>query len=108
MANKYPTSNSTIILATVGGSFIKLKIPYFSAKSGRITIENYDDAGSAEIFVSGEGNSLYGFDKDLELLPGFPVSGYGNPIFVDLNGDNKKDCVAVTLDNKISAANVLK
>ena len=102
------SSEGELYKVSLDGSFIRLKIPYFSAKSGRITIENYDDAGSAEIFVSGEGNSLYGFDKDLELLPGFPVSGYGNPIFVDLNGDNKKDCVAVTLDNKISAANVLK
>jgi hypothetical protein len=44
----------------------------------------------------------------MELLPEFPVSGYGNPVFVDLNGDNNNDCLAITFDNKISAANVLK
>ncbi len=89
------------------GAVLKVKIPYFTAKEGRITICDYDGKAGQEIFISGEGNSLYGFNSALELLPDFPVSGYGNPIFIDLNGDNKKDCLSITFDNKISAANVL-
>ena len=86
----------------------KVKIPYFTAKSGRITVCDYDGKAGQEVFVSGEGNSLYGFNTAMELLPEFPVSGYGNPVFIDLNGDNNNDCLAITFDNKISAANVLK
>lgn len=93
---------------SLDGKILKVKIPYFTAKSGRITVCDYDEKGGQEVFVSGEGNSLYGFSSAMELLPEFPVSGYGNPIFTDLNGDNKNDCLAITFDNKISAANVLK
>jgi hypothetical protein len=87
---------------------LEIKIPYLSAKTGMLSIFNYDDKGPEEIFVSGEGNSIYGFNSELELLPAFPVPGFGNPVFLDLNGDNKKDCLAITLDNKLSAQNVLK
>lgn len=89
------------------GSVLKVKIPYFTAKEGHITVCDYDGKAGQEIFVSGEGNSLYGFNSALELLPDFPVSGYGNPLFIDLNGDNNKDCLTITFDNKIYAANVL-
>ena len=71
-------------------------------------MHNYDSDGAEEIFVSGEGNSIYGFNSKLELLPEFPVAGYGNPVFVDLNGDLKKDCLAITFDNTLSAVNVLQ
>ena len=90
------------------GKAMRVKIPYFTAKTGHITVFNYDNTSGDEIFVSGEGNSLYGFNSLMELLPQFPVSGYGNPLFIDLNGDNKNDCLAITFDNKIVAANVLK
>ena len=90
------------------GKAMRINIPYFTAKTGHITVCDYDDKSGQEIFVSGEGNSLYGFASSLELLPSFPVSGYGNPLFIDLNGDNKKDCLAITFDNKIVAANVQK
>ena len=90
------------------GKAMRVKIPYFTAKSGHLTVYDYDDKAGQEIFVSGEGNALYGFNSGLELLPGFPVSAYGNPLFIDLNGDNKNDCLAITFDNKIVAANVLR
>ena len=90
------------------GKAMRVKIPYFTAKSGHITVYDYDEKAGQEIFVSGEGNSLYGFNSQMELLPNFPVSAYGNPLFIDLNGDNKNDCLAITFDNKIIAANVLR
>ena len=93
---------------SLDGKSLHIKIPYFTAKTGHITIYNYDDKDSSEVFVSGEANSIYAFNSKLELLPGYPVSGFGNPLFIDLNGDNKKDCIAITIDNTLSASNVLK
>lgn len=90
------------------GKTLQVKLPYFNAKSGRITVYDYDGKGGQELFITGEGNSLYGFDSKLELLPEFPVSGYGNPLFIDLNGDNKNDCIVITFDSRLSAAGVLK
>ena len=84
------------------------KIPHLSCKEGHLTVFDYDDDKKDEVFVSGQGNTLYGFSSDMELLYNFPVSGFGNPIFTDLNGDNKKDCLVITFDNKINAVNVLK
>ena len=84
------------------------KIPHFSAKEGFISVFDYDDDKKSEIFISGQGNMLYGFSSDMELLYNFPVSGFGNPVFTDLNGDNKKDCLVITFDNKLNAVNVLK
>lgn len=102
------SSEGELYRVDMNGNYINIRIPYFSAKSGNITIENFDDTGASEIFISGEGNSLYGFNSELELLPSFPIPGYGKPAFVDLNGDNKKDCIIITLDNTISAINVQK
>ena len=90
------------------GNTLMLKLPYFTAKSGLLSVYDYDEKGGQEIFITGEGNSLYGFNSQLELLPEFPVPGYGNPVFEDLNGDNLKDCLVITFDNKLSAVEVLK
>ncbi len=102
------SSAGELYRVSLDGKTLKVKIPYFTAKTGRITIADYDGHAGQEIFVSGEGNSLYGFSSNMELLSEFPVSGYGNPVFTDLNGDNKNDCLAITFDNKITAANVLR
>lgn len=90
------------------GTITKEKIPHFTAKEGIITIEDYDDNKQKEIFVSGQGNTLYGFSQNMEMLYHFPISGFGNPLFLDVNGDNKKDCLVVTFDNNLNAVNVLK
>ena len=102
------SSTGELYKVTVQGDVIRVRIPYFTAKTGRITVTDYDGDGKEDLFINGEGNSLYGFNDGLELLPVFPISGYGNPVFTDLNGDNKKDCLVITFDNTISAANVLK
>lgn len=102
------SADGELYRVALDGEVLKVKIPYFNARTGRITICDYDGKTGQEIFVSGEGNSLYGFNSQLELLHDFPVSGYGNPVFQDLNGDNKNDCLAITFDNKISASSVLK
>ena len=102
------SSDGELWRVSLDGETLQIKIPYFTARSGNLTVHNYDSDGSEEIFVSGEGNSIYGFNTKLELLPEFPVAGYGNPVFVDLNGDSKKDCLAITFDNTLSAVNVLK
>ncbi|MCR4789906.1 MAG: hypothetical protein K5839_02380 [Treponemataceae bacterium] len=84
-------------------AFAHVKIPYFTAESAFISIIDYDGDGEDEIFVCGDGNMIYGFRNNLNMLEGFPVSGYGNCVFMDVNGDNKKDCLTLSLDNKLYA-----
>lgn len=102
------SSEGALFRVGLDGKSLRVKIPYFTAKTGHITVCDYDGQTGQEIFVSGDGNSIYGFNSAMEMLPQFPVSGYGKPLFQDLNGDGKNDCLAITFDNKISAANVLR
>ena len=96
-------SDGTIYKVDLEGNYTQVKIPYLSAKSGYITICDYNDDGISEIFVCGEANVIYGFNQNLEYLNGFPVTGYGVPVFTDINGDKQSDCLTLTIDNKLNA-----
>lgn len=86
---------------SVGSSIVKIKIPNLTARSGFLTSFDFDGDGKEEIFVCGEGNVIYGFRENLEMIGCFPVAGYGKPLFVDLDGNKKNDVVCLSLDNKI-------
>lgn len=64
------------------------------------------DAEKINIFISIDGNKIYGFNSGLELLPGFPIAATGIPVFADVNGDKYSDCFALTIDNKLNAWNL--
>ena len=81
----------------------KIKIPYFTARKGEVFVCDFDLDGYEELFVCGDGNLIFGFRSNLEMIGNFPVTGYGKPLFVDLDGDNKNDAVTLSLDNKINA-----
>ena len=58
------------------------------------------------IYLTTDGNVIYGFNENLELLSGFPLAGCGAPIFTDVNGDRILDCLVQTIDKKINAWNL--
>ena len=62
-----------------------------------------DGDGRPEIFASGDGNALSGFDTDLEPLAGFPVPGTGRPAFADLNGVGEPEILSAVLDGTVRA-----
>lgn len=84
-------------------SVLEVEIPYFKAKYGTITAVDLNSDNKKEILVSGEGNTIYGFTGLLDMLEGFPVSGYSEPVFTDVSGDKKDDCIALSIDNKLNA-----
>ncbi len=96
-------SDGTLYRISTDGQVTAVQIPYLSAKSGYITIYDYDGDGRDEIFICGDSNTIYGFSEDLEYLNGFPLSGYGVPVFIDVNGDKIPDCLSLTIDNKLNA-----
>lgn len=87
----------------MNGQVTGIKIPNLSAKSGYISITDYDGDKVDEIFLSGESNAIYGISSDLEYLNAFPITGYGIPVFLDLNGDKKVDSISLSIDNKLNA-----
>ncbi|MCQ2584254.1 MAG: hypothetical protein MJ185_01585 [Treponema sp.] len=80
----------------------KIKIPHLTARTAYITISDFDNDGYEEIFVCGDGNVIYGFTEYLDMIGCFPVSGYGRPLFMDLDGDRKNECICLSLDNRLN------
>ena len=86
------------------GYCLTVKIPHITAKNGIVTVVT---GGKDErIYVSSDGNVLYGFSSGLEMLPSFPLAGSGRPVFADVNADGKIDCITLTIDNKLNAWNI--
>ena len=91
---------------TTDGTVISVKIPNVTARNGLITVIPNEKTGVKNIYLGVDGNILYGFNENLELLQGFPLAGSGMPIFVDVNSDGNEDCLALTIDNKLNGWNL--
>lgn len=97
------SSEGDLHRVSLNGDVLTVKIPGLKAKTGEITVYDYNSDGKEDVFISGDGNLIYGFDENLELLVNFPVSGWGIPGFVDVNGDKKAECLCSSIDNRIHA-----
>lgn len=86
---------------------IKTKVPHMTARSGKLSVADFDGDGKQEVFVCGDGNVIYGFRENLEMIGCFPVSGYGEPLFIDLDGNKKNECICYSLENKINGWNLI-
>lgn len=81
-----------------------------SGNYSKVKLQGLDDAKEAwlssdgeRIYASGQSNYIYAFTSSLEMVYGFPVAGRGKCVIADVNGDGKRDCVALSLDKKIYA-----
>ncbi len=63
-------------------------------------------ANEGNVYVCADSNVIYGFDSNMELLYGFPLTGWGQGAFGDINGDNKDDYFVLGLDNCLYAYNL--
>ncbi|QQO08416.1 hypothetical protein [Breznakiella homolactica] len=87
---------------SLDGTILFQQIPGFSVgEGGSIIAADTDGDKVPEIFVTGDGNLLYGFSRNFISLEGFPLPVWGRPFFGDLNGDRKIECSGVGLDNKL-------
>lgn len=93
------------ILYRVGmaGEVDRLEVRGAGGKEPMLAAQDIDSDGDPEIFVSGEGNALYGFTSKLGALKGFPVPGSGLPAFADLNGDGSPELLSTGVDGTIRA-----
>ncbi|GHV87990.1 hypothetical protein AGMMS50267_03500 [Spirochaetia bacterium] len=84
------------------GNFLYQQIPNLTVREGGyLTTADVDGDKTHEIFFSGEGNALYGYARNFSSLDGFPLPIWGRPVFADLNGDGKLECLGAGMDNKI-------
>ena len=94
------TSDGMFHRISLDGGIISVRIPNATAKEASLTAVN------SNIYIGIDGNVIYGFNENLELLQGFPITGTGVPVFADANGDGNLDCFALTIDNKLNAWNL--
>lgn len=93
----YVMSNDcTLTKISLDGQLLSVKFSYTTAENPFIRI--IDDI----IYACGDGNTLYAFNDQLELLPDFPVAGWGFPVLGDVNGDNIKDLFVLSIDKKLN------
>jgi hypothetical protein len=95
-------SDGTLYQVQLDGTVLHQRIPNLKVEeAGRINAVDVDGDGKAEIFVTGEGNALYGYSRNFSSLDGFPLPVWGQPAFADLNGDGKIECTGIGLDNRL-------
>jgi len=100
----YALSNDAFLYRiSLDGSILTVQIPNSTAKHGYICVREPERNGRRCVFVCADSNVIYGFGENLELLSGYPLSGFGKPVFADVNGDKVSECIALTIDKKLVA-----
>ena len=46
---------------------------------------------------------IYGFNDNLELLNGYPLTGWGYPVFADVNKDKNTNCLVLSISREINS-----
>jgi hypothetical protein len=101
--------SGTCTLVSLTGEILKEKtFPEAAGRNAALLAFDFDRDGDDELFIYGAGNFLIGLDRNLELLPGFPVPGGRRPAFTDVNLDGKKDLITAGFDNQIYAYDLNK
>ena len=100
----YALSNDALLYRiSLDGSILTVQIPNSTARHGYICLRDTENDGRKSVFVCADANVIYGFNENLELLSGYPLAGWGKPVFADVNGDKNAECIATTIDKKLVA-----
>ena len=97
------SSDAMLYRISLDGSILTVQIPNSSAKHGYLCVRDSEHSGRSCVFVCADANVIYGFNESLELLSGYPLTGWGKPVFADVNGDKVAECIALTIDKKLVA-----
>ncbi|GHV96475.1 hypothetical protein AGMMS50293_27950 [Spirochaetia bacterium] len=93
------SEDGTLYQVSLEGEILHQTIPHFQVKQeGYITVCDTDGDKTPEIFIAGEGNALHGYSRNFRSLEGFPLPVWGQPLFADLNGNGKIECIGVGMD----------
>ncbi|MBO4319684.1 MAG: hypothetical protein J5857_04370 [Treponema sp.] len=76
-------------------------IPGAEAKDAYIS--SIVDEDGFTLYVTVNGNKIYAFNSELNLEPGYPVSGYGKPVILDIDGDKETECLTADKEKRINA-----
>ncbi len=97
------SSDALLYRISLDGSILTVQIPNSTARHGYLCLRDSAKDGRQNVFVCADANVIYGFNENLELLSGYPLAGWGKPVFADVNGDKLAECIALTIDKKLLA-----
>jgi hypothetical protein len=96
------SSEGTLFRIALNGEVLYQRIPNFTVKEeGYITTFDYDNDKEPEIFITGEGNALYAFTRHFRSLEGFPLPMWGQPFFVEAQGNKKAGIYGMGMDRRL-------
>ena len=100
------SADAQVYRIALDGTTTAVAIPNATAREGYISTAEPNHNNVHNIYVCVDGNTIYVFSEQLELLSGFPLTGWGTPVFADVNGDHVADCFALTIDRQLTAWNL--
>lgn len=77
------------------------KLHGISGKNTRIITSDTNNDNNSELYFYGDKDYILKTDAYLSTSPGFPVTGFTAPLFVDMDGNGIKELLSVGLDNKL-------
>ena len=95
------SNDGTMFRVSIDGQQFSHRIANLTVmEEGCITVFDIDNDKKPEIFISGEGNALYGFNRSFNLLEGFPLPVWGRPGFA-VNSSGKIQLAGAGMDNRV-------
>ena len=96
------SSNGMLCQISLAGEILQHQIPGFLVKEeGYITVFDSNGDKVPEIFITGEGNALHGYNRHFRSLEGFPLPVWGMPLFVDPGSGGKKEIIGMGMDRRL-------
>jgi hypothetical protein len=96
------SEEGTLYQVDLLGNVKEQRVPNLTVKeNGAVIVQDTGDDSIPEIFITGEGNAMYGYSRGLNALEAFPLPVWGRPVFADFDGDGKIECAGAGMDNKL-------
>ncbi|MCL2800463.1 MAG: hypothetical protein FWD28_01715 [Treponema sp.] len=84
------------------GEVLYQQIPGFSVmEEGHIILFDSNGDKVPEIFITGEGNALYGFTRNFRSLEGFPLPVWGRPYFIPAQSGRKAEVFGIGMSTRL-------
>ena len=96
------SSDGTLFRVSFHGEVLHQQIPGFSVmEEGYITVFDSDGDKVPEIYITGDGNALFAFNRHFRSLESFPLPVWGRPHFIPAQGGRKAEIFGIGMDRRL-------
>lgn len=98
--------STLFILDNSGKIRAKETVSCGKAEAAVLLARDIDNNGVDELFIHGSAHLVFGFDLELDVLPGFPLIGSSEPVFADLDTDGNTEMLVTSPIGRLYAYTV--